>query len=763
MRKSTRIVVTLALSSLLASLLAIASAGTARATEVVPDLQWPAVDLAYSETGRVTSPQGDFTLTCVENRQDLTTYNSVGMLTRQVDRDQQIDGVENCIQRAVVDQQGVLYGIPYGENANGSVTYGPNLLAYDGDTLKWKYPVGCGARPEIGADGNIYLIDSNKRLIGLTPDWETGQTQPEKILDISVGGKCGDSLRAFDDGIAVIWSSGAYITYYTYDGTLIGQASGTYTADRRAAINASGQLFYTTRTNSYRDLNLSVYDPFTKSVLWTVRVYRSDYTSITFRTYPLPSGGAIVTIKGQDPNSGGTIATLVTVTADGQVLRTTQLPRTDAEGDIFGSDNYYAADTTGKFVVARSKQVAIDDDPGVVRNTEVIVFDTVTGDTLYQEEIKGNVDPEDGDGSDEAIYGYRPIGYNYDIAIGPNAAYLYVEKCWGDLWNGCSDTYPDKVLPLRILGLGLDYPRGVVLGETINPPIERDEYIALGDSFSSGEGVKPYEEGTAEPGVNVCHRSTMAYPQLLEQRRDLTLRLDMQGFRACSGAETQHITSVGWEGEDPQSEYLSSETDVVTLTIGGNDIGFGEFAEACVLPGTQHHCNFSSAAYADAFDKINNELPAKLLSTYELVLQEAPNAEIYVLGYPHVAPEKTSADPMDPRCPFLYYSGYDTMNAPVLWEDAQAARDVVMRINSHIESIIWGMREEGGENLRLHYVEVNGIGSPFEGHEMCSSGDSFFQNLDQWPENDRAPFHPNEQGQAAYAELVAAAMLENAG
>jgi hypothetical protein len=255
----------------------------------------------------------------------------------------------------------------------------------------------------------------------------------------------------------------------------------------------------------------------------------------------------------------------------------------------------------------------------------------------------------------------------------------------------------------------------------------------------------------------------MAYPRLLEQRRDLTLRLDTQGFRACSGAETNEIFNDNEENdEDAQWESLSSDTDVVTLTIGGNDIGFGEFATACVMPGT--NCNFSSSAYADAFYKINNELPAKLESTYELILQEASEADIYVVGYPHVAPEKTAADPMDPRCPFLHDSGYDsTGTIPMYWEDAQAARDVVMRINSHIESIIWDMREEGGENLRLHYVEVNGIGSPFEGHEMCSSGDSYFQNLDQYPENDRAPFHPNEQGQAAYAELVAAAMLENAG
>jgi hypothetical protein len=147
-----------------------------------------------------------------------------------------------------------------------------------------------------------------------------------------------------------------------------------------------------------------------------------------------------------------------------------------------------------------------------------------------------------------------------------------------------------------------------------------------------------------------------------------------------------------------------------------------------------------------------------LTYAYREILGYAYEADLYVLGYPHVAPEKTASDPMDPRCPFLYYSGYDTMGRPVLWEDAQAARDIVDRLNAAIEDAVNEVREDDPENVRIHFVSATEPGSPFEGREMCSTGDSYFLNLDQWPGNNMAPFHPNEQGQAAYAELLADAL-----
>lgn len=139
-----------------------------------------------------------------------------------------------------------------------------------------------------------------------------------------------------------------------------------------------------------------------------------------------------------------------------------------------------------------------------------------------------------------------------------------------------------------------------------------------------------------------------------------------------------------------------------------------------------------------------------------------PHVNVYILGYPQVAPpNKQPSDLPDVRCPYFYYSGADSSGStvPYNWMDAVAAQDIVGRINSHIESIIWDMRQAGGRNLRLHYVEMNHPGSPFEGHEVCSTGESYFNNLDQWPGHPAYAFHPNAKGQAAYAELLRQAIV----
>jgi lysophospholipase L1-like esterase len=84
-----------------------------------------------------------------------------------------------------------------------------------------------------------------------------------------------------------------------------------------------------------------------------------------------------------------------------------------------------------------------------------------------------------------------------------------------------------------------------------------DSYVALGDSFSSGVGTRSFYEST-------CRRSEYAYPRLVATHRAGTSLT----FRACSGATTGSVTS-------EQLGALSSTTNIVTITVGGNDAGFG--------------------------------------------------------------------------------------------------------------------------------------------------------------------------------------------
>lgn len=97
----------------------------------------------------------------------------------------------------VADKNGDIYGVPFGEDANSNWVKGPNLLAYTGNTLKWKYPLTCGydTSPSyvVGANGNIYpttRLSDGVHLIGLTPGVAASQTTPTKVLNIKISDDC---------------------------------------------------------------------------------------------------------------------------------------------------------------------------------------------------------------------------------------------------------------------------------------------------------------------------------------------------------------------------------------------------------------------------------------------------------------------------------------------------------------------------------------------------------------------------------------------
>ncbi|HTT95140.1 MAG TPA: PKD domain-containing protein [Solirubrobacterales bacterium] len=125
-------------------------------------------------------------------------------------------------------------------------------------------------------------------------------------------------------------------------------------------------------------------------------------------------------------------------------------------------------------------------------------------------------------------------------------------------------------------------------------------YVSLGDSYSSGEGVPDFEPGTAAdvspvppsqkelfPYDNECHRSDRgSYAKRLVADSSLSANLEPAVFAACSGAVVEDLLKANPknEGEPAQTEieHLNEFTDLVTLTIGGNDIGFRDIASVCV-------------------------------------------------------------------------------------------------------------------------------------------------------------------------------------
>ncbi|MPZ66518.1 MAG: lipase [Pseudonocardiaceae bacterium] len=142
------------------------------------------------------------------------------------------------------------------------------------------------------------------------------------------------------------------------------------------------------------------------------------------------------------------------------------------------------------------------------------------------------------------------------------------------------------------------------------------DYVALGDSYSSGTGTRNYD-----PASGDCLRSPAAYPELWVNSHDVATFV----FDACSGATTAELLA-------SQLSNLSVETDLVTVSIGGNDAGFSEVLGECQVGGPQR----CAAAIESAKEFIAEDLPARLDDVYAAIQQRANNARLVVMGYPQL-------------------------------------------------------------------------------------------------------------------------------
>lgn len=141
-------------------------------------------------------------------------------------------------------------------------------------------------------------------------------------------------------------------------------------------------------------------------------------------------------------------------------------------------------------------------------------------------------------------------------------------------------------------------------------------YVALGDSYSSGVGAGSYISSSGS-----CDRSTNAYPALWNG----TNQPASYNSVACSGATTTSVIS-------SQLSALSTATTLVSITIGGNDVGFSSVMETCVLNST----STCVSAIHTAESKIAGQLPGELDSVLQAVGSHAPSARVVVLDYPEL-------------------------------------------------------------------------------------------------------------------------------
>ncbi|CAM5356206.1 Lysophospholipase L1-like esterase OS=Streptomyces griseomycini OX=66895 GN=FHS37_003211 PE=4 SV=1 [Streptomyces griseomycini] len=160
------------------------------------------------------------------------------------------------------------------------------------------------------------------------------------------------------------------------------------------------------------------------------------------------------------------------------------------------------------------------------------------------------------------------------------------------------------------------------------------DYVALGDSYSAGSGVLP-----VDPTNLLCLRSTANYPHVIAARTGARLK-DV----TCGAARTKDFTESQYPGVAPQADALGADTDLVTLTIGGNDNGtFVNALTACGTAGVLTGGKGSPCkdTYGTSFtDQIDANTYPALRSALRTVRAKAPNARVAVLGYPWITPPR---------------------------------------------------------------------------------------------------------------------------
>lgn len=142
-------------------------------------------------------------------------------------------------------------------------------------------------------------------------------------------------------------------------------------------------------------------------------------------------------------------------------------------------------------------------------------------------------------------------------------------------------------------------------------------YVAMGDSYASGVGAGDYDDSG-------CGRSANAYGPLLAE--EFSADVD---FVACGGAMVPDIRS-------RQLSALSEDTTHVTISVGGNDIGFGDIITTCVNGSNDDCVDRIDQAERDARDHLTDELAG----LYADMADAAPDARVIVVGYPKLFHEK---------------------------------------------------------------------------------------------------------------------------
>jgi lysophospholipase L1-like esterase len=270
-----------------------------------------------------------------------------------------------------------------------------------------------------------------------------------------------------------------------------------------------------------------------------------------------------------------------------------------------------------------------------------------------------------------------------------------------------------------------------LLGLLVAAPAAADQqrglyrsYVALGDSYASGPGIP------AQTGLPAgCARSDRNYPALIAK----WLRIPSFTDVSCGGARTVDMTTpqqVSGGPNPPQLNALKPDTQLVTLMIGGNDIGFGEILQTCgslaAKDPTGNPCEkHYTAGGRDQLAARVTAVGPKIAAVINGINKRSPKAHVVVIGYLRILPAKGSCFPIVP---------FATGDAPYF-------DGVGKKLNAELAA-------QARKN-RASFVNPYAFAS---GHDACQAPDrKWVEGL--VPTSPAAPMHPNAKGMHAVAVI----------
>ncbi len=258
-----------------------------------------------------------------------------------------------------------------------------------------------------------------------------------------------------------------------------------------------------------------------------------------------------------------------------------------------------------------------------------------------------------------------------------------------------------SLLPLGLVFTGLGTGCALENLDSRQQSLAGGNYVAQGDSYASGTGTREYYDAG-------CQRSNHSYAKQLAAQEGMTL-----AHVACSGARIPDVRA-------NQLGALSAATNLVTISIGGNDAGFSSVITQCAKP-WPFTC---TGDINNARNFITNTLPGQLDALYTEIERRAPNAQVIVVGYPRL------------------FNGEQCNFGARISPDEQSALNGVADLLATRTSAL----------AAAHGFDFVDVRTPFNTHRICDDV--------EWLNGLSNPigesYHPNRLGHDAFTDLIAA-------